>query len=234
MCSNISGNAYALTLLCPIRPGLEGTTAYVDVIRDRLEAWNQLPLSPMAQVPNTYLCRYYVLDDVFKQSLPGGGIWDTITDLLPVPSKKTRVAALPHQDRLKSRYLVFSSNFHGDLDTYLHGMWHAVSTDVQSVWKYCYGFESVSDAPSFAAYAKRCQLDAALFFVGSNDDPLQDQLKALYVKQEFSRFAQETQDLAPAQLREAYRAFMLRVKPRDTSGPAWTPGMTTENPRATA
>ncbi len=228
MSSNVSGKAYALTMLCPIKPGVQGNAAFADVVRDKLEAWNALRQSPMARVPNTYLCRYYILDDVYTQSLPGGGIWDTVSDIWPVLSKKSRLKALPCEEHLQSRYLVFTSNFHGDLDTYLQGLWLHAEQDVRSVWQYCYGFDKVTDADSFAAYAKLCQLDATLFFVGSNDDPLNEQLKALYLKQEFSRFAQTTQDLPAALLRQAYREFMLRVKPRDVTGPSWPAGAKNE------
>jgi hypothetical protein len=228
MSSNVSGKAYALTMLCPIKPGVEGNAAFSDVMRDKLEAWNELRHSPMALVPNTYLCRYYILDDVYSESLPGGGIWDTLSDIWPVLSKKSRLKALPYEEHLQSRYLVFSSNFHGDLEVYLHGMWHHAEQEVRSVWQYCYGFDKVVDAASFAAYAKLCQLDATLFFVGSNDDPLDEQLKALYIKQEFSRFAQTTQDLPATALRQAYREFMLRVKPRDITGPSWPAGAKNE------
>jgi hypothetical protein len=51
------------------------------------------------------------------------------------------------------------------------------------------------------------------------------QLKALYVKQEFSRFAQETQDLPASQLKQAYKAFMQRIKPRDVDEPTWKAGI---------
>ncbi len=225
---NVSGKAYALTMLCPIKPGLEDNAAFCDVMRDKLEAWNELHQSPMACVPNTYLCRYYILDDVYTESLPGGGIWDTLSDLLPVLPDKWRMGALPYEDHLQSRYLVFSSNFHGDLDAYLQGMWRHAETDLRSLWQYCYGFDKVVDADSFVAYAKLCQLDASLFFVGSNDDPLDEQLKALYIKQEFARFAQSTQDLPASALRQAYRDFMLRVKPRDVTSPTWPPGAKNE------
>jgi hypothetical protein len=228
MSGNVSGNAYALTLLCPIKSGVENNVAFTDIMTDKLEAWNAMPLSPMTLVANTYLCRFYILDDVYTESLPGAGIWDVLSDFWPLLSDKQRLAALPHEDHLKSSYLVFSSNFHGDLDTYLGGMWRSVESDVRSIWHYCHGFDLVTNADTFIAYAKRCQLDAALFFVGSTDDPLETQLKALYVKQEFSRFAQETQDLPAAQLREAYRKFMHRIKPRDVAGPSWTPGMQRE------
>ena len=223
---NISGKAYALTMLCPIKPGVEGNRIYADLIRDQLESWNMDSASPMSRVPNTYLCRFFVLDDIYTQSLPGASIWDSLSDIRLIPSNEERLAALPHTDHLKSRYLVFTSNLHGDVDDYLHAMWQNISAEIKAVWQYCYGFEGVNDETSFIAYAKKCLMDTSLFFVGSNDDPLADQLKALYVKQEFSRFAVETQDLSASQLKQAYTAFMQRIKPRNIEEPTWKAGST--------
>jgi hypothetical protein len=223
---NKSGNAYALTMLCPIKPGVDGNRIYADLIRDQLESWNMTSVSPMSHVPNTYLCRFFVLDDIYTESLPGSSIWDALSDIRLIPSDEQRLAALPHTDRLKSRYLVFTSNLHGDVDDYLHAMWRSIQTEINTIWKYCYGFEGVNDEVSFTAYAKKCCLDTSLFFVGSNDDSLAAQLKALYVKQEFSLFAQETQDLSASQLKLAYAAFMQRIKPRDVEQPTWKAGST--------
>jgi hypothetical protein len=221
---NISGNAYALTVLAPIKSGHVDTVAFSDLVRDRLESWNMLPNSPMAQVPQTYLCRYFVLDDVYNESLPGASALDTASDYLPIVPNKIRLAVLPAQDQLKSKYLVFSSNFHGDLDAYLHGMWSAISGEIKEVWGFCYGFDQVGNAEQFAAYMKKCQLTASLFFVGSNDDPLEEQLKALYLKQEFSKFVVENQGLPTAVLQKNYQEFIARVQPKNLAGPAWTPG----------
>ncbi len=217
MASNVSGNAYALTTLSPIRnarvPGEE--IDFADKVRDILQDWNLLPNSPMTQVPQTYLCRYYVLDDVRVESLPGASVLDAFV-------------GMPAQDRLQSRYLVFSSNFYcgpeGTPDAYLRGMWNAISAHLHTVWNHCYGFNAVHDADTFVAYMKKCQRDAALFFVGSNDDPLPEQLKALYLKQEFSKFAIANQGLDAATLRANYKAFMARVAPTDLTAPTWAPG----------
>lgn len=228
--ANISGNAYALTTLSPIKdslaPGRE--IACADAVRELIQDWNLLPNSPMAQVPQTYLCRYFVLDDVCIESLPGGGALDTLNDFLPLVPDSMRRRALPKQDHLKSRYLVFSCNFYcgpeGDVDTYLRGMWNSVSVAVRQAWGYCYGFEQVKDADTFVAYMKQCQLTASLFFVGSNDDPLPEQMKALYLKQEFAKFAVQNQGLDAAALRASYQTFIRRVAPATLSGPTWAPG----------
>jgi len=227
---NISGNAYALTILSPIKNGLVTgeEIAYADKVRDLLQRWNLLPNSPMTQVPQTYLCRYFVLDDVYTESLPGASVLDTFSDLLPVVPDSVRRGAWPKEDHLKSRYLVFSSNFHGgpkgDVDGYLRGMWDAISEYIKQVWGYCYGFDQVNDAASFVSYMKKCQLPATLFFVGANDEPLPEQLKALYLKQEFARFAVDNQGLEAAVLRANYQAFIKRVAPTNLSGPTWEPG----------
>jgi hypothetical protein len=229
MAGNQSGNAYALTTLAPI---IDGHTAdglaFADVVRARLQAWDFQSDSPMAAVPQTYLARLFVLDDVYMQSLPGAGLLDTLSDLLPAMPDALRRWVLPHEDHLASRYLVFSSDFHGgpqgDLDGYLRGMWQAIADPIRAVWGFCWGFDDVVDADGFVAYMKRCQLPASLFFDGSNDDALPEQLKALYLKQQFARFAAENQGLPAATLRANLRAFLARVAPADLAAPTWQAG----------
>lgn len=235
MTGNINGNAYALTILSPIINGFtQDEIAYSDIVRNHLQDWNALPNSPMVAVPNTYLCRYFVLDDVYTESLPGAGALDTFLDFSPIIFDKCRRKMLPKEDHLKSRYLVFSSNFYCgpnvDLDGYLTGMWNAMSSSISDVWQYCYGFKDVLDADParrperFVAYMKKCQLTAAIFFVGSNDDSLDEQLKALYLKQEFSQFAAENQGLDTPTLKANFRAFLNRVAPINVSSPTWAAG----------
>ncbi|MBF8179609.1 MAG: hypothetical protein K2Y13_10340 [Burkholderiaceae bacterium] len=224
---NVSNNAYAITCLCPIQKGHIGGTAYSDEVRRRLQDWGLNEMSPMAKVPQTYLCRYFVLDDVYYESLPGTDFGGTWYDFLSIFSDRFRRAALPEEDHLQSKYLVWCCNIHGDPDTYLRGMWNAISDDIRHLWGFCYGFEHVSDADSFIAYIKKCQLTASLFFVGSNDEPLPEQLKGLYLKQEFSRFVTEHQGLPAAELQQAYQAFIQRVNPTNLQEPTWLPGQST-------
>lgn len=229
MNTNVSGNACVLTVLSPIRNDCtEDGLAYANKVRDLLQRWNFESNSPMTGVPGTYLCRFFVLDDVVTESLPTGSALDVVRDLSPYVTDTMRHHAMPGNDRLKSRYLVFTVTFHGgpaaDLDGYLRGMWQAIENRIREVWCYCYGFDQVSNAETFISYMKNCQLPAALFFNGSTDDALEAQLKGLYLKQEFSRFVGENQGLPPADLRKKFHAFLKRVAPDDLSGPAWAPG----------
>jgi hypothetical protein len=229
MAGNVSGRAYALTILSPIKNAYTSEEiAYADVIRDHLQHWNFEQNSPMAKVPQTYLCRFFVLDDVYTESLPTGGVLDTLTDLLPAVPDSVRRNTLPKEDHLKNRYLVFSCNFHAgenaDLDGYLRGMWHAIQDRIKEIWQYCYGFDSVRDAESFIRYMKKCQLPASLFFNGSNDEPLEEQLKALYLKQEFAKFTIENQGLDATTIKMNLQTFMQRVAPTNLSAPTWSAG----------
>lgn len=205
--ANTSGHAYALTLLCPIRagvpaspePGMEAQT-HAACLRNQLQQVGVSEDSPMARVPNTYLSRFYVLNDVPYQGKP---------------------AILEH---LKSDYLVFSANFHGDLVPWLTGMWNAIQPEIRSILQHCYGFEAVHDSASFVAYIKKCQLTTTFFFNGSTDESLAVQLKSLYLKQEFSQFVCENQARTPPELRAAFDAFVRRTQPEHLDGPTWRPG----------
>ena len=198
---NISGNAYGLTLLCPIKNGSQDDQSYAEILRDHLETLLVDGQSPMAKVPNTYLARFYVLNDVFYQGFP------------------------VEEEHLKSKYLVFSSNFHGDRDTYVRCMWEAGEAAVKKIWQHCVAFDEVHTAEDFIDYVKKCQVDNNLFFNGSTDDSLAKQLKALYLKQEFTRFAYENRGLNAEELQKSFNEFVQRTQPSNLDGPSWSPGV---------
>ena len=230
-----SGNATALTVLSPIKNGSLDEVSFSDITRERCL---RLPIhekSPLSKVPNTYLARLFILDDVYYESLPANDRVFNFSDITSLFSDSARKKALPRKDHLKSKYLVFSSNFYGGLDEYLAGMWdnwsyvdhESIQRDVRYIWEHCVAFDRVTDSASFIHYIKRCQLDASLFFNGSTDDSLQEQLKSLYLKQEFTRFAVEHQGQGAAEIQQAFKAFIERVQPENLVTPTWPPGKST-------
>jgi hypothetical protein len=203
--SNHADRAYGLMVLCPLESETGLDVSPEAFLRDLL---NDLPTddkSPMAAVPNTYLCRFFVLNDVVYQGKP---------------------ATLDH---LKSKYLVFVAEIHApqeeDVDDYLRNMWRLSGGGelVPRVWQHCIGFRAVKHADDFVKYMRRCQVDTTLYFNGSTDEPLAEQLKALYLKQELTRFVYDHQGLPPAALQDAFRAFVARVRPTSPR-PSWRPG----------
>jgi hypothetical protein len=197
---NESGEAYALTALCPLIDDSQNDQSYAAIVKDRLRG---LPLdedSPFASVPNLYLCRLFVLDDVLFQGRPAA------------------------EDHLRSRYLVFVAELHGPLDPFLEGMWQHAEPSVRHIWGSCIGFAGVQSARDFVRYMKRCQVETTFYFNGSNDQAPAEQLKGLYLKQELGRFAREHQGLDASQLQQAFRAFVARVEPYNLARPSWRPG----------
>ena len=192
--------AAGLTVLSPIVNG--GDDQLSNAMRTRRHL-HDMPLhsnSPMAKVPNTYLCRFYVLNDVFYESAPA------------------------KEEHLQSKYLVFSTNYYGKLETYLEGMWKHAEDDVRAIWQHCVAFDKVRSATDFVSYMKKCQVKNHLFFNGSTGDPLAEQLKSLYLKQEFSRFVYENQGKPPEELKQAFQAFTARTQPDNLDAPTWVAG----------
>ena len=206
---NRRGNAYGLTILSPILPGLcdsnldsnESRRSHSAKLRDYLENLASYENSPLAKVPNTYLARLYVLNDVYYQGKP---------------------ATYEH---LQSKYLVFESNFHGELEPYLEGMWQGMEDEIVEIWSHCIGFESVRNSTSFIDYIKKCQLETTFFFMGSTNVSQAEQLKALYLKQEFSKFVFDNQGINAQELQTTFSKFIERVQPTNLAGPTWRAGV---------
>ncbi len=209
--ANQHGNAYALTTLCPILRGVIADNSkdpfagqsYTAYVRDVLQGLQPNESSPMAKVPSTYFCRFYLLTDLMYGGKPNS------------------------YDELMSNYLVFTANFHGELDPYLAGMWTGAEESIKLIWKHCVGFAGVNDAKAFTDYVRKCQVTTTFFFNGSNDESLAQQLKALYLKQELSRFAFQNQGKSPAELQRTFREFVKRTEPANVNSPSWRPGQAT-------
>lgn len=211
--SNTSGSAYALTTLCPITNGAilddhgHETESHDKAIRRLIQ---DIPLdegSFFSQIDNTYFARLFILNDVFFQQ---GNEFE--------------------QDHLKSKYLCFNSNFHGDLETYLKSMWDNCESEVRTIWQHCVGFNLVNSSHEFITYIKACQLKTTLFFNGSNDESLAKQLKALYVKQMFSEFVLTQQGKSASDTKQNFKYFLQRVQLNDLNTPSWKPGQSELKP----
>jgi hypothetical protein len=131
---NVSGQAYALSVLAPIRDGQEGP------LTELLESWGDGDASPLSRVPGTHIARFVVIPDVVYQG-----------------------AGQRKRDRLTPR-LLFSSNHDGELSAYLEGLRTHMGADADAVWSHCRGYPGHHDGPAFAAWMQAHQLEAALFF----------------------------------------------------------------------
>ena len=106
--ANTSGIMYGLTIVSPIVDDEKMIPSHDLQLREYLANLSVREDGPFAVAPHTHLCRLFVLDDVVYPGMPA------------------------KQDHLKSKYLVFESNFDGELDEYFEGLARAVPAQIGS------------------------------------------------------------------------------------------------------
>ena len=181
--SNQSGSIYGLTILSPIQDELHLKISHSLAIRMYLQT---LPIDgkgPFGKVSSTHMARLVVLDDVVYFGMPSC------------------------EEHLQSKYLIFESNFDGDLETYLKRLATEASEEVHSIWKHCVGYPGVTDVAAFIAYMKLCQVETTLYFADVNDKTVQQTLRALQTQSAVTSFIEKNQGKSPADLQKAFVEF---------------------------
>ncbi len=185
---NVNGKTYGLTILSPIIEDNQLDICHAMELRWYLSQQPRDCRSPFAQLSSTYLARLVVMDDVVFVGLPAC------------------------EEHLKSRYLVFESNFDGDLDTYLGRMAIETKDFVEAVWSHCVGFPGTSDVDAFIKYMKRCQVETTFFFADVNDQTVESTLYALKAQAALGRFMVQHQGKPPAEIQRAFGDFYNRLR----------------------
>jgi hypothetical protein len=178
---NVSGQAYALSVLTPILDG------HATAVREHLDGLADGAASPLARVPGTHIARWVVIDDVIYQ---GHG--------------------QPKRDTLSPR-LLFSSNFDGDVGAYLEGLRTGMGSDADAIWSHCRGYPGHDDGPAFAAWMRAHMLEAALFFAAYGGMTVEQVHTNLERRRTLLGLVLEAQGLAPADLKARFmETFPLR------------------------
>jgi hypothetical protein len=185
---NQSGKVYGLTILSPI---LEDDT--LDICHSMELRWYLANLprdyrSPFAQISSTYLARLVVMDDVVYVGAPAC------------------------EEHLKSRYLVFETNFDGGLDTYLRRLATETPKFVDDVWKHCVGYPGVNNPADFVAYMKKCQITTTFFFADVNDRTVEHTRRALVTQSALTAFLEKHQGKPPADLQREFGTLLQSLK----------------------
>lgn len=186
--ANVSGSVYGLTILSPIISDPNADTSHDCAIRAYLANLPNGPTSPFAKVSSTHISRLVVMDDVIYVGTPA------------------------KEDHLSSQYLVFESNFDGELETYLTRMAKEIPEVVESVWGHCVGYPGLLDVNAFVAYMKKCQLTTTFYFADVNKHTVQSTLRALKVQASVADFVGKHQGESPVELQAAFCAFYERVR----------------------
>jgi hypothetical protein len=172
---NVSGQAYALTVLTPILDG------HAQPLTEHLEGLPEGPDSPLARVPGTHLARWVVIDQV---KFMGHG--------------------QRHHDALGESRLLFTSNFDGELDPYLEALRTALGEDADAVWSHCRGYPGHRDPAQFAGWLRAHAIEAALFFAAYGGHTLEQVHANLEVRAGMIEFALGAQSLSPADLKARF------------------------------
>jgi hypothetical protein len=192
---NQNGQMYGLTVLSPILYDPDSRISHSMALREYLAALPNNVQSPFASVSGTHFARFAVMDDV------------------------TYVGAPARTEHLKSPYLIFTSDFDGNLDDYLRQLAAKNPQMVNDIWKHCAGYGHSRSHEEFVTYVKKCQIKTTFYFADVNDKKLDETLRALKVKLEVAKFMETNQGKSPADLQRAFQLFLGQMGNLRTPNP---------------
>lgn len=179
--SNISGQAYGLTILTPIIPGRE------EQLKQYLEGLPYGSASPLERTGCTHLSRWVIIPQLVYEGEP------------------------QKRDTLGCQYLLFESNFDGaDLDAYLALLCRQMSGEADAIWGCCVGYPGTKDTSAFQTYMRHNQIDCTFFVAAYPEATVDAVRKSLAFRDQFTEFAIATQSLDATALQKSFReAFHL-------------------------
>ena len=186
--ANQSGSVYGLTILSPILQDPTAETSHNCSLREKLASLPRDQFSPFAKVSSTHMARLAVMDDVVYVGMPSC------------------------EEHLKSQYLVFETNFDGELDTYLGRMAAEIGAEVDALWQHCWGYPGVENVEAFSAYMKKCQITTTFYFADVNDKTVEQTLRALQAQAEVAEFIEQNQDRPAEHVQKSFAEFLRKLR----------------------
>jgi hypothetical protein len=136
--------------------------------------------SPLARVPRTHMARWIVIPDM--PVAPG-------TDL---------------HDPLGTQFLLFTSNFDGDVDSYLRELVELIPDEAAQVWGHCIGCPQPAEGAALKAYLHRNQVDSGVVFAAYGDASVAQVKRALDKRARLIDFAVRAQEMQSGERRAAF------------------------------
>jgi hypothetical protein len=197
--SNQSGSVYGLTILSPIKTAPHAEISPSLALRTYLSKLHRHHLSPFAKVSNTHLARLVVMDDVVYFGMPSC------------------------EEHLNTQYLIFETNFDGDLDTYLDRLASEIPETMNAVWRHCVGYPGAEDRAAFKKYMKSCQVETTFYFADVNNKTVQQTLRALQTQSAVAAFIERNQGRPAAHVQAAFAEFTESLRNEPQPLPAVVP-----------
>ena len=174
--ANVSGQAYAFMAMTPVKPGEEDALAsYLRGLRGRGP-------SPLAKLPRTHLGRFVIVRDFHND-----------------PSWKQR-----REEHLDLPYLIFTSNFDGDLDSYLDELCEQLAPEAKEIWGRCIGCPESARGGVVKAYLEHNQINSGVFFAAYGQATVGTVKQSLRQRERMIEFACAAQGLAPEELQRRF------------------------------
>ena len=115
-------------------------------------------------------------------------------------------------DPWKSQYLIFTSCFDGDLESYLGDLGALMGEEADRVWNHCVGYPGSQDRAGFARYLRHNQIDTEVYFAAYPDATVARVRESLALRDDLLRFTLATQGQDGAGLhRRFHEAFGARA-----------------------
>ncbi len=138
--------------------------------------------SPLARLARTHMARFVVVPEM--PAPPGAGV----------------------EDPLGGPYLLFTSAFDGDRESYLHELSARLVPEAEEIWGRCIGCPENPHGPALKRYLKHNQIDTGIFFAAYPNATVRDVKHALAQRDQIIEFACTSQGLAPAELQRRFLA----------------------------
>ncbi len=176
--ANVAGQAYAFMAMTPVMPGEE------DALADYLRGLRDPGPSPLAKLERTHIGRFVIVRDFHND-----------------PSWGQR-----HEEHLDLPYLIFTSNFDGDLDSYLDELCEKLAPEAKEIWGRCVGCPVSASGPALKTYLKHNQINTGIFFAAYGESTVETVKRCLRQRDRMIDFAVRTQGLEPADLQREFLA----------------------------
>jgi hypothetical protein len=174
--ANVCGQAYAFMAMTPVRPGEE------EALATYLRGLRAAGPSPLAKLPRTHLGRFLIVKDFHND-----------------PSWKQR-----REEHLDLPYLIFTSNFDGDLDSYLDELCEQLAPEAKEIWGRCIGCPQSAQGAELKAYLKHNQIDTGIFFAAYGHASVQTVKRVLRQRERMIAFVCPAQGVEPEELQRRF------------------------------
>jgi hypothetical protein len=174
--SNVAGQAYAFMAMTPVKPGEEGALA------DYLRSLRARGPSPLARLTRTHLGRFVIVPDFHHEVT-----WKQLSE-----------------EHLDLPYLIFTSNFDEDLDSYLDELGEKLAPEAKEIWGRCIGCPESAQGAPLKAYLKHNQVDTGIFFAAYGQATVETVKRSLGRREQMIEFARTSQGLGAEALQRAF------------------------------